>query len=131
MSGCQCKSGFFALRDCGQPPVANCSACQRAMCHTHSAVESQFTQCRDCWARNQQQAAGADPRLNRPDNAGNYDDDWAYNYRHRYYAAGYSPVYTGRHYHTYYDQYDARSFQQRGDDFDDGSDNARAGFGDS
>ena len=130
MSGCQCKSGFFALRDCGQPAVAACTVCQRAMCHTHSSVESQFTQCRDCWARNQQQAAGADPRLQRRDDDG-YDDGWAYNYRHRYYSAGYSPVYSGRHYHSYYDQYDARSFDKRGDDFDDGSDAARAGFNDS
>jgi len=101
------------------------------MCHTHSAVESKFTQCRDCWARTQQQQQGVDPRQNVHDRGYDYNDDWAYGYRHRYYIGGYAPVYTGHHYHSYYDQYDARSFHTRGDDFDDGSDNARAGFGDS
>ena len=124
MNDCQCKSGFFALRDCGQPAVAQCEACSRAMCHTHAAVESRFTQCRDCWAKANQ---SADPTQR----AGTYDDDWAQSYRSRYYAAGYAPIYTGTHYHHYYDQYDTRSFRQQAGQIEDGSDDARAGFGDS
>ena len=136
MKDCQCKSGFFSLRDCGQPGLAVCSVCNRAMCHQHSAVESQFTQCRDCWARDNQQAVGGNAQRAvgsnaRPVNRNDvYDDDWAYSYRNRYYA-GYAPIYTGSHYHRYYDQYDTRSFSTRSGDFDDDSDAARAGFGDS
>jgi hypothetical protein len=126
MNDCQCKSGFFSLRDCGQPAVGQCSVCQRAMCQVHGAAESTFTQCRDCWARSEQEAGRGDINRN---NA--YNDDWAYSYRHRYYGAGYAPVYTGTHYHHYYDRYDARSFNERNGDVDDGSENARAGFGDS
>lgn len=124
MNDCQCKSGFFALRDCGQPAVAQCATCSRAMCHTHAAVESRFTQCRDCWAKANQ---SADPAQR----TGAYDDDWAQSYRSRYYAAGYAPIYTGTHYHHYYDQYDTRSFRQQAGEIEDGSDDARAGFGDS
>ena len=124
MNDCQCKSGFFALRDCGQPAVAQCEACSRAMCHAHAAVESRFTQCRDCWAKANQ---SADPAQR----AGTYDDAWAQSYRSRYYAAGYAPIYTGTHYHRYYDQYDTRSFRQQAGEIEDGSDDARAGFGDS
>jgi hypothetical protein len=120
---CQCKSGFFSLRDCGETALGQCSVCQRGMCRQHAAVETQFTQCRDCFARNAQ----ADDRMKR----GAYDDDWAYNYRHRYYSSGYAPVYTGTHYHRYYDHYDTRSLHSRSRDYDDDSDNARAGFGDS
>jgi len=128
MNDCQCKSGFFSLRDCGQPSLGVCSVCSRAMCHQHASAESTFTQCRDCWARANQQAVGTGqrpPAANRM-----YDDDWAYSYRNRYYA-GYAPIYTGTHYHHYYDQYDTRSFQARSGEYDDDSDNARAGFGDS
>jgi len=124
---CQCKSGFFSLRDCGAPAVAQCSVCNRAMCHTHAAVETQFTQCRDCVAR----ATQTDTQRSNRTRNDVYDDDWAYNYRHRYYSSGYAPVYTGTHYHRYYDSYDTRSLQARSGDYDDDSDNARAGFGDS
>jgi len=121
MSQCQSKRGFFSLRDCSQPAIAQCATCQRAMCHEHSSVESKFTQCRDCWARAQQTDSGD----------GDYGDGWAYNYRHRYYSSGYSPIYTGHHYHHYYDDYDTRSFDKREGEIDDGSDNPSAGFGDS
>ena len=129
MSSCQCKNGFFSLRDCGQPADATCELCKRAMCRAHSTPESGFTQCRDCRARNQQQVANDDPRTTNRNY--DYDDGWAYNYRHRYYGAGYAPIYSGTHYHHYYDSYDTRSFDKREGDFDDGSDNARSGFSDS
>jgi hypothetical protein len=121
MNPCLCKTGFFSLRDCSLPAIAQCASCQRAMCHEHSAVESQFTQCRDCWARQHQSSTGN----------GDYGDGWAYNYRHRYYSGGYAPIYTGHHYHHYYDDYDTRSFDKREGESDDGSDNPSAGFGDS
>ena len=118
---CQCKTGFFALRDCGEPVVGQCTECQRAMCARHSAPDSGLTKCLDCQGRSQQGVANDD-----------YDDQWAHGYRHRYYAAGYTPIYTGHRSHTYYDQYDTRSFDQTqagaGDLRDDDS---SAGFGDS
>ena len=129
MSTCQCKSGFFSLRDCGEPSLGQCSTCQRAMCYEHSAVASKFSQCRDCWARTEQQTATTNPRANNANNT--CDDDWAYSYRHQYYGNGYSPIYLGSHHSTYYDQYDTRSFNQRESEIDDGSDNTRAGFNDS
>jgi hypothetical protein len=122
---CECKTGFFSLRDCGQPAMAQCQSCSRAMCHAHAAAESRFAECRDCWARRVQDG---DPRM--VDRNRNYDDDWAAGYRSRYYAAGYTPIYAGTHYHHYYDRYDTRSFAHSDRDFVD-DDDARAGFGDS
>ena len=125
MMPCECKSGFFSLRDCGEPALGQCSACSRTMCREHAAIESQLSQCRDCWARQAQANATKDSNRREV-----YDDDWAYSYRHRYYAAGYAPVYTGHHYHHYYDDYDTRSFDQAdASEIDDGD--IRAGFGDS
>jgi hypothetical protein len=119
MTGCQCKSGFFALRDCGQQAVTQCLSCQRMVCLEHAARESNLTQCMDCWAR-----------ANQGGSRSAYDDQWAYGYRHNYYSSGYAPLYYGSHHHHYYDQYDTRSFDQGNDgDFSDGD--PRAGFGDS
>jgi len=133
MSGCQCKSGFFALRDCQGPVVTQCPTCRRAICARHSTVAAGSTQCLDCWAKGQKQpprdpgAVGADPEL---------DQQWTYGYRHRYYSSGgYMPIYTGHRHGTYYDSYDTRSFAPGvavgaavGDDLEHDD---RAGFGDS
>lgn len=120
MTGCQCKSGFFALRDCGEQAVTQCLTCQRMVCATHASLESNLTQCMDCHARANQGA-----------NRSGYDDQWAYGYRHHYYSSGYAPLYYGsHHHHHYYDQYDTRSFDQGKDgDYRDGD--PQAGFGDS
>ena len=125
MSGCQCKSGFFALRDCGQPVVTQCLTCQRTVCLEHASRESNLTLCLDCFTRSDQNAAHPNT------NANQYDDQWAYGYRQRYYGAGYAPIYSGDHYHHYYDRYDARSFDQGGSGGDFADDDPRAGFGDS
>jgi hypothetical protein len=129
MTGCECKSGFFSLRDCAEPVAGSCQACARADCTRHLSPASGFTQCLDCWAKSPQQpvqedptAVGQDPNLN---------DEWAYGYRHRFYSSGYAPIYAGSHYSTYYDSYDTRSFDDTGTDVDDSADDAGAGFGDS
>jgi hypothetical protein len=122
---CECKSGFFALRDCGQPALGQCQSCSRAMCHAHASAESRFAECRDCWARRNQ---ATDPDMT--DRNRRYDDDWATSYRSRYYAAGYAPIYAGSHYHHYYDRYDTRAFAATDRDIGD-DDDVRAGFGDS
>ncbi len=131
MTGCECKSGFFSLRDCDGAPAGSCSACGRTVCTRHLSPASGFTQCLDCHARAEQQpgeeqvrprgAAGEDPAL---------DDQWTYGARHRFYSSGYHPLYTGSHYNHYYDSYDTRSFDET-DAGEAGAEEPAAGFGDS
>ena len=131
MTGCECKSGFFSLRDCDEAPVATCSECGRMACTRHLSPASGSTQCLDCYARSSQLpgegqarrkgAAGEDDAL---------DDQWTYGARHRFYASGYAPLYTGSHYHRYYDSYDTRSFDET-DSGEAETDEPAAGFGDS
>jgi hypothetical protein len=126
MSGCECKSGFFSLRDCDGAPAGACSECGRSACTRHLSPASGFTQCLDCHARAEQQpqegqAATGEEAL---------DDEWTYGARHRYWTSGYSPVYTGSHHHRYYDSYDTRSFDETGAEAVE-EDRGSAGFGDS
>jgi hypothetical protein len=154
MSGCECKSGFFSLRDCDGAPAGACSECGRTVCTRHLSPASGFTQCLDCHARSAQApgeeqgrpekvsgfdeyqrtvAQGPGNGQARPKGAGEdpaLDDEWTYGARHRFYTSGYSPVYTGSHRSHYYDSYDTRSF----DETDAGEadvDAGGAGFGDS
>lgn len=156
MSGCECKSGFFSLRDCDGAPAGACSECGRAACTRHLSPASGFSQCLDCHARAAQTPGEEQGRPERSSDFAEYqrslaqkpgdgqarpvvggedaalDDEWTYGARHRFYTAGYSPVYTGSHHSRYYDSYDARSF----DDDDGGggeaeTDEGGAGFGDS
>ena len=126
MSGCECKSGFFSLRDCDGAPAGACSECGRTACARHLSPASGFTHCLDCHARAQQQPQEGQPATGEEP----LDDEWTYGARHRYYTSGYSPVYTGSHHSRYYDSYDTRSFDETdsgGVDEERGS----AGFGDS
>ncbi len=131
MSGCECKSGFFSLRDCDGAPAASCSACGRAVCTRHLSPASGFTECLDCHARAAEQpqgepgAKGAVPAGEPP-----LDDEWTYGARHRFYSSGYHPLYTGSHYNRYYDSYDTRSFDETDTGGSDAGEPA-AGFGDS
>ncbi len=137
MSGCECKTGFFALRDCPEPVVGRCRHCRRAMCRRHGDPDSQLGECLDCGARRQSEPAqrgqaqssrraaitdSTDTRL---------DDSWVYAYRHRFYASGYLPIYAGTHHSSYYDRYDSRSFEHLAVENDDFGDDDGAGFGDS
>lgn len=132
MSGCECKSGFFSLRDCDGAPAASCAACGRAVCTRHLSPASGFTECLDCHARAAQQpegepgATGAAPGADAP-----LDDEWTYGARHRFYSSGYRPVYAGSHYGTYYDSYDTRSFDETDSGGGDDAAEPAAGFGDS
>ncbi|MBI2212880.1 MAG: hypothetical protein HYU52_04475 [Acidobacteria bacterium] len=137
MMGCECRGGFFALRDCDQPVATSCGTCGRGVCSRHLSPASGFTQCLDCWAQGhgdeQQKVAddGSVPAVDRSvaDDAA-YDDDWAYGYRHGFYRSGYAPIYFGSHSSRYYDTYDTRSFD---DDYGDesGFSEGDGGFGDS
>ena len=125
MTGCECKSGFFTLRDCDGAPAGSCSECGRTACTRHLSPASGFTQCLDCHAR-AGQAAGAKPAAGEPA----LDDEWTYGARHRFYTAGYAPLYTGSHRSHYYDSYDTRSFDDEGVTEAE-TDEGGAGFGDS
>jgi len=126
MNRCQCKAGFFALRDCEWNALTQCAVCRRMICAQHTAKDSQPAQCLDCSARSAQTTKGAR-------NADNdrYDDDWAYGYRHHYYSSGYTAVVVSSTHRHRYDPDDARSFAADERELDDGSDDPQAGFGDS
>ena len=133
MKGCECKSGFFALRDCDQPVANACPRCHRGVCSHHLSPASGFTECLDCWAREHDEEAPQQPHNNKrmlPPGATPLDEDWTYGYRHRYYRGGYRPIYAGIAAGAYYSTYDTRSF-----DDDDTSksdyDVSDSGFGDS
>lgn len=81
MSGCELKTGFFALRACTGMVVAGCRTCRRAMCAQHAEQDGSLSRCLDCAARERQAA--------RPKQAGggrgghhvrhrhdHYDEDW-------------------------------------------------------
>lgn len=122
MNRCQCKSGFFALRDCEWNALTQCAVCRRMICAQHTAKDSSPEQCLDCWGRSAQNA-----KTTTRDRSDSYDDDWAYGYRHHYYSAGYAPL---THHGRHYDANDARSFTAEERELSDGDD-PRAGFGDS
>jgi hypothetical protein len=124
MTSCQCKAGFFALRDCENLAIGQCAVCGRFICGLHSAPDSVMTTCRDCRARQAQEPSGT------TGDSETYDDRWAYSYRDRYYGAGYSPPYAGSHHRHRYDNQDAQSFVGREGEFED-DDDPQAGFGDS
>lgn len=133
MTGCDCKSGFFSLRDCDGAPAGACSECGRAACTRHLSPASGFTRCLDCEARAAQlppEGKAATPGAAGEDGA--LDDQWTYGARHRFYSSGYHPLYTGSHYNRYYDSYDTRSFDESGGaESEVETDEGGAGFGDS
>ena len=154
MSGCECKGGFFTLRDCDGAPAGACSECGRTACARHLSPASGFTQCLDCHARASQQAGEEQAHAKEPQSFAEYqrslaqqpggraeqgavagedaalDDEWTYGARHRFYTAGYAPLYTGSHRSHYYDSYDTRSFDDEGVTEAE-TDEGGAGFGDS
>jgi hypothetical protein len=126
MTQCQCKAGFFSLRDCENMAIGQCVECARWICGVHSASEVVIQTCRDCKAR-RDQANGT------TGDSGTYDDGWAHSYRERYYGAGYTPIYSGSH-RRHYDDQDAQGFVARdgeAGEMEDGTDDPQAGFGDS
>lgn len=85
------------------------------MCFQHSVFNDTGLFCVECSAR-AEEADGEDDQTDE-----DYDDNWAYGYRHDYYSgSGYNPFYTGHHYNNYYDDYEVRAFDKKeGDDLDD------------
>jgi hypothetical protein len=115
-SSCQVKRGFFVLRDCGKTIQFYCSECGRGICEEHRAKGPSSTICVDCEAR--QPRFATDP------------DEDIYTYRHQYYQrSDYQPLYGGRNYDSYYDDYDVRSFEPEYDEDD--YEEVSSGFGSS
>lgn len=133
MSGCQCKTGFFALRDCTEPVVTQCAHCKRAICSRHRTSVQSGTVCLDCAAGMRQAQARKDTpaqRERRRQDAA-LDDTWVYGYRDQHYRSGYAPIYSGTRDSTYYDQYDQRAFDQLPAERDDPDADHGVGFHDS
>jgi len=110
MERCRAKRGFFSLRDCGEMSVRPCELCGRPMCSQHLSPMSGFTRCLDCEGR-QAEKEVIEPRSSQQADQPLSDPSWPHRYRGRYYnRSGYGPIYTGRYYDPYYDNYDTRSF---------------------
>ena len=115
MTNCAVKRGFFVLRDCDDPAANFCNTCSRPLCFQHSVFSDAGILCVECNAR-EREADGEEDQTEE-----DYDESWAYGYRHDYYSgSGYSPFYTGHHYNNYYDDYDVRAFDKKeGDSLED------------
>jgi hypothetical protein len=97
---CALKRGFFLLRDCGQPTEDSCTECARPICQDHATRQQGQPICLECQAK-------------QAEVEGDYDRQWAYAYRHRYYTTHtYHPFYVSTYYDHYYDDYDVRAFDR-------------------
>lgn len=110
---CSCKRGFFTLRDCNYPAVANCTVCSRRICQEHLGEGGA---CVECLGKRAEQGAlnPADPTQS----AVGYRTSW---YERRRYA----PMWWGSDDPYYYDM----GYRWYDDDF--GDDDDGGGFGDS
>lgn len=123
---CKCKKGFFILTDCKAAASYQCNMCQRPVCTEHLSDESGANTCVECWAKGGKLTAaqGAVPgaRTGGPINA-TYGRNYAYYYRDRYYDYyDYDPLYWGRYGNDpYYRDYDFRSFDSVGQQFQNNS----------
>jgi hypothetical protein len=121
---CQCMRGFFTLRPCDQTAIQACARCQRMICQAHLAGASNPPLCLECAARDDEARAFD----------GDYDDAWLHRYRHRYYTDyHYRPYSHGMRSDPYYNDYDARRFDQSAAavDPDEPDDAMSGGLGDS
>ncbi|HSE99143.1 MAG TPA: hypothetical protein VLD57_12820, partial [Blastocatellia bacterium] len=80
MNGCEVRRGFFVLRDCGEPAFNTCMECGRSMCAAHTSM-SEAMLCVECGARHH-----VNEENNGEEDAGWYDGQQTYAYRHNYYS---------------------------------------------
>jgi hypothetical protein len=125
MSNCQCRIGFFTLRDCDRPAVAQCHLCQRGICSQHlDAGAAGGPLCLECAALEEQ--AGRLPAA-AATSGGSFGGRNFFRQRDTLYRQqGYRPVYWGTTTDVYYDRYDYQSFHHHHhvDRVDDGDDDA-------
>ena len=109
------------LRDCDQPAVQSCVACQRTLCTGHGRSGPDGVLCVECRAA-KEQALGED------------DDGRIYRHRRDFYRGfGYGPLYVGDGEDPLYDAFDVRSFDRGAATFgdEDDEDDGPASFADS
>lgn len=146
MAACAVKRGIIALRDCGAEGVNICAECGRPACAEHTRIQSGDVLCVECYARREQAAiaeakgksgTSGGAKTKYPGRSGTDNDEWddlsyPFGYRHHYYSSyGYSPIYIGDYYDSYYDDYDVRSFDSTGQAELDGDGPDAGGFYDS
>lgn len=73
---CRAKVGLLVLRDCGNPAVAECPGCGKAVCAEHIVAAPGGTMCPECAARDPlAPSAGA---VGRARTRRDYYDDYGY-----------------------------------------------------
>ena len=105
MSNCQCRRGFFTLRDCEQPATATCSKCGRAVCSHHfDRSPPGGGLCVECAGIEEQE--GRLPPL-QVRSGGSFGGRAFYRRRDEFYRShAHRPVYWGTSVDPYYDRYD-------------------------
>ena len=124
MSVCTVRRGFFVLRDCGAAATGMCATCARPVCQEHGVLVGAALHCVECRAR--ENAPVNDPAW--------HERATPFVHRQRFYSGGhYSPIYTGHHHHWHssYDDYDVRSFDNDRVEYLGAGDDDDAGFLDS
>jgi hypothetical protein len=109
MSLCQCRIGFFTLRDCEHAATATCSKCSRGVCgqHRDRSVPG-TTLCLECAAIEEQ--AGRLPPV-AAKTGGSFGGRSFYRRRDDFYRVqGHRPVYWGTLFDPFYDRYDVCAF---------------------
>lgn len=49
---CQCRAGLLVMRECGEPMVAACTVCGRAVCARHMSMGQTGAACAECAVMN-------------------------------------------------------------------------------
>jgi hypothetical protein len=114
MPKCEVRRGFLILRECGNATTRLCSACGRGACEEHLVSGNKGTWlCVDCQGRQEKPDEPDEP--DQPDLTADQDTTrWRHSYRDRYYRdQHYAPLMTGIYFGSYYDDYDARGFDQQ------------------
>jgi hypothetical protein len=109
MSQCQCRIGFFTLRDCAHAATATCGKCGRGVCGQHLDHNVHgATICLECAAIEEQ--AGRLPPAP-PKTGGSFGGRAFFRRRDDFYRVqGHRPVYWGYAQDPFYDRYDYCSF---------------------
>jgi len=108
MAKCAVKRGFLILHECKQETSKLCLSCGRPACEEHlvQSDDGKSWICVDCHGKTMKDEDVTQDEAGR-------SRAWRYGYRDRYYrSTGYGPYFAGTYYDSYYDDYDARAFDQ-------------------
>ena len=109
MTKCQCREGFFTLRDCEQAATANCSKCGRAVCSRHfDRTPPGGGLCVECAGIEEQEGRLPPAKAT---TGGSFGGRSFYRRRDEFYRShAHRPVYWGVVVDPYSDRYDVWSF---------------------